>query len=52
MKPFRHRTTLLELVQTLQKCTSSEDELVAVATYLVSSGQVELTGIFSSSKHI
>ena len=39
------RTTLLELVQAVQKYTVSDEEAVAIITRLVSSGRVVLCGI-------
>ncbi|HEX9556680.1 MAG TPA: hypothetical protein VF991_09315 [Reyranella sp.] len=46
----KRRTTLLELVQDLQRRTSSEAELVRRVRRLVNSGAVVLTGNFAGQR--
>jgi hypothetical protein len=43
------QSTLLELVSVLNSFTNSEYEVVALATYLVNSGQVRLCGTFAGA---
>ena len=45
-----YRTTLLELIQTLQDQTASNTEVVAIIADLVNSGRVVLGGIFAGRR--
>ena len=42
--------TLLELVLSVNNCTTSDVETVAVVTYLINSGRVRLCGTFAGAK--
>jgi hypothetical protein len=42
--------TLLDLVQTLNKLTDDDQEVVALATSLINSGRVRLCGNFAGAK--
>ena len=44
------RTTLLELVQTIQDTCGSDAEVVAVITHLVNTGRVVLRGSFAGER--
>ncbi len=50
MKTRIIRTTLLELVQRIQDCARSDDEVVAVVTYLVNTRRVRLAGNFAGRR--
>jgi hypothetical protein len=43
-------TTLLNLVQTIQEYTESDDEVVAIIAKLINSGRVVLCGIFAGAR--
>lgn len=43
-----YTSTLLELVQALLDVTYSDEELVALAEYMIQTGSVTLVGIFGS----
>lgn len=44
------KLTLLELVQIISDCTTSEAETVATVAYLVNSGRVLLCGTFAGAR--
>lgn len=44
------RTTLLDLVQTVQRYAANDEEVVATIAYLVNSGRVQLGGTFAGQK--
>jgi hypothetical protein len=44
------RTTLLDLVQTIQDCTTSDRETVMLIAHLINSGQVILSGTFAGAR--
>lgn len=44
------QTTLLDLVQEVQKHAHSDDEVVAIATLLINTGRVQLTGNFAGQR--
>ena len=44
------RTTLLELVQTVQDTCRSDAEVVAVITHMVNTGRVVLRGSFAGER--
>lgn len=46
----RRVSTLLELVQTIQKQVASDVEVVTIVSWLVNSGAVVLTGNFAGQK--
>jgi hypothetical protein len=43
------QSTLLELINLLNSFTNSDDEVVALVTYLVNSGHVRLCGTFAGA---
>lgn len=47
-KPIQ--TTLLNLVQVVQEFARSDDEVVAVSTYLINTGRVVLAGTFAGRR--
>ncbi|MBI4514993.1 MAG: hypothetical protein HY699_04155 [Deltaproteobacteria bacterium] len=47
MKTRPYRSTMLELVQTIQDYCGSDDEVVAVIAHMLRSGRVVLTGNFA-----
>ena len=50
MNTMKQRTTLLDLVQTVQDHCRSDAEVVAVITHLVNSGRVVLRGNFAGRR--
>ena len=44
------RSTLLDVVQTVCTCATSDDEVVATVAYLINSGKVLLCGTFAGAK--
>jgi len=44
------KSTLLDLVRTVNAFAASEDEVVATVTYLINSGKVLLCGNFAGAK--
>ena len=44
------KVTLLDLVQTVSDCATSDDEIVATVAYLINSGQVLLGGNFVGAR--
>ena len=48
MTPYK--STLLDLVQTVNDYTTSDDEVVATVAYLVNSGKVLLCGNFAGAR--
>jgi hypothetical protein len=45
-----YKSTLLDLVQTINDYATNEDEVVATVTYLVNSGKVLLCGNFAGAR--
>jgi len=45
-----NRSTLLDVVQTVSTCATSDDEVVATVAYLINSGKVLLCGTFAGAK--
>jgi hypothetical protein len=46
----QRRWTLLDLVQSVQEQTRSDDEVVAVIAHLINSGRVVLKGNFAGAR--
>jgi hypothetical protein len=44
-----HALTLLDLIQTVSKCATSDRETLATVAYLINSGKVRLCGDFSGA---
>jgi hypothetical protein len=44
-----YRVTLLDLLQAVNECTTSDVETVAAVTYLINSGKVRLCGNFAGA---
>ena len=44
------KTTLLELVQTVNQFASSDTETVAIVAHMINSGRVQLCGNFAGAK--
>jgi hypothetical protein len=44
------KTTLLDLVQTVNQFTNSDTETVAIVAHLINSGRVQLCGNFAGAK--
>jgi hypothetical protein len=45
-----YKSTLLDLVQTINDYATSDDEVIATVTYLVNSGKVLLCGNFAGAR--
>ena len=45
-----HKCTLLDLVQTVSDCATSDAEIVATVAYLINSGKVLLCGTFAGAR--
>jgi len=48
--PVVHCSTLLSLVQELETCTTSSEQLIELVTELVDSGRVVLVGSFAGAR--
>jgi hypothetical protein len=51
MKKQTRRSTMLELVQTVQDCAGTDEEVVAIIAHMLKTQRVVLTGNFAD-KHI
>jgi len=49
MKNFR-RSTMLELVQTVQDLAGSDEEVVAIIAHMLNTGRVVLSGTFAGQR--
>jgi len=45
-----YKTTLLDVVHTVSTFAASDDEVVALVTYLVNSGKIRLCGTFAGAR--
>ena len=43
-------STLLQLITTLQECTTNDAEVVAVVAFLINTGRVRLCGTFTGAR--